>query len=70
MTGKLAEFVAKLATDQAVIEAYSRDRKGTMTRFGLDEEEQKAMLSGDGEAVHKAICEEGPILHKPVVGGG
>ncbi len=70
MAGKLAEFVAKLGTDREFLEAYGRDRRGTMTRFGLSEEEQRAMVSGDGDAVHQAICEGVPIMHKPVVGGG
>ncbi len=70
MAGKLAEFVAKLGSDREVIEAYNRDRRGTMARFGLSEKEQEAMVSGDGDAVHKAICTDVPITHKPVVGGG
>ncbi|MCL1080258.1 hypothetical protein D5R81_08120 [Parashewanella spongiae] len=49
----LTKFLEKLGQDTELLEAYKKDPKGVMQKHGLSDEEVKAVLSGDDQAIKK-----------------
>ena len=52
---KLLDYLNSLDKDAAAREAHNKDAKAAMTKFGLTEEEQKAVVSGDKKKVASMV---------------
>ncbi len=50
---KLLDYLNLLDKDAAARQAHNKDPKAAMTRYGLSEAKQKALLSGDKAAMAK-----------------
>ena len=48
---KLLDYLNTLDKDAAARDAHNKDAKAAMTKFGLTEEEQKAVVSGDKKKI-------------------
>ncbi|MGB0894505.1 MAG: hypothetical protein ACPGUD_08870 [Parashewanella sp.] len=47
----LTNFLAKLSEDTELLEAYKKDPKGEMKKFGLSDTDIEVVLSGDVNAI-------------------
>ena len=53
---KLADFIAKLATDAAAREAFEANPTDYMTNEGLSDEQQAVVQSGNANKIREQIC--------------
>ena len=53
---KLADFIAKLASDPEALQSFEADPTGFMTEEGLSDEQQQILTSGDADAIRGKIC--------------
>ena len=68
MTDKLVDFAEALSTDAELSKKFKSDPQGTMADFGLSEDDQKLVLSGDSAAIQKRLDDAGSsflIIHSP-----
>ncbi len=50
---KLLSFMRQLGKDAGIVSEYDKDPDATMKRFGLSDEERKAMIDKDYEAIKR-----------------
>ena len=63
---KVLDFLNALDKDAALLAEYKKDGKAVMTKFGLSEAEQRAILSQDKKQVAALLgisADDVPILH-------
>ena len=68
MADKLVEFAEALSKDAELSKKFKTDPQGTMADFGLSEDDQKLVLSGDAEAIQKRLDDAGSsvlFIHSP-----
>jgi|GEM_PF-5060123 len=66
MADLLREFAEKLTTDTDLLGKYRADKAGTMTDFGLSQEDQKLVLDENIEELKKRIGED-LVTVKPII---
>lgn len=59
MADKLVEFAEALSKDAELSKKFKSDPQGAMADFGLSEDDQKLVLSGDAEAIQKRLDDAG-----------
>lgn len=52
---KLLDYLNHLDKDAVAREAFAKDPQAAMTQYGLSDEEQKALLSGDKATIAKLL---------------
>lgn len=60
------DFLNALDKDATLLAAYKKDGKAVMTKFGLNEKEQQAVLSGDKKQVADLLgiaVDTVPVVH-------
>ena len=65
---KLLDYLNLIDQDAAALANFDADAVKAMTAFGLSEEEQKALLSGDKQLIADLIgiaADDLPALHSP-----
>lgn len=63
---KVLDFLNALDKDAAMLAEYKKDGKAVMTKFGLSEAEQRAILSQDKQQVAALLgisADDVPVLH-------
>ncbi|OYT92530.1 MAG: hypothetical protein CFE43_07740 [Burkholderiales bacterium PBB3] len=64
---KLLDYLNTIDSDAAARQAHAADPKAAMTQFGLTEEEQLALASGDTQAIAKLCGVEPSLLPPPQI---
>lgn len=55
MATNLADLLSRLAQDQELLAAFRADKVGVMTEYGVSQEQQEAILSGDPDRIRAAV---------------
>lgn len=64
---KLLDYLNILDKDAAEREAYIKDPKAAMTKYGLSDKEQEAMMSGDKKQVADLLGISSDDLHSYIM---
>lgn len=59
---KLEEFIIKLSEDSQLNQSYIENPEAVMGQMGLDQEEIKAVMSGDQKQIKKLIGEKAHLI--------
>ncbi|MHC9511717.1 hypothetical protein [Kangiella sp. M94] len=59
---KLEEFIIKLSEDSQLNQSYLENPEAVMGQMGLDQDEIKAVMSGDQKQIKKLIGEKAHLI--------
>lgn len=59
---KLEEFIIKLSEDSQLNQSYIENPEAVMGEMGLDQDEIKAVMSGDQKQIKKLIGEKAHLI--------
>lgn len=59
---KLEEFIIKLSEDSQLNQSYIENPEALMGKMGLDQDEIKAVMSGDQKQIKKLIGEKAHLI--------
>ena len=59
---KLEEFIIKLSEDSQLNQSYIENPEAVMGEMGLDQDEIKAIMSGDQKQIKKLIGEKAHLI--------
>lgn len=59
---KLEEFIIKLSEDSQLNQSYIENPEAVMGQMGLDQDEIKAVMSGDQKQIKKLIGEKAHLI--------
>lgn len=65
---KLLDYLNLLDKDAAAREAFAKDPQAAMTQYGLNDAEQKALLSGNRTVIAKLVGVDVAALPVPQIG--